>query len=73
MITKRCVVCGDAFNTTKWRIDKCGGIIIMVYDKVWSFPFSTPLRPNSNLPTPLNMHKSSGEHKENNYINVTEV
>lgn len=24
MITKRCIVCGDAFNTTKWRINKCG-------------------------------------------------
>lgn len=29
--------------------------IIMVYDRVWSFPFSTPLRPNSIHPTPLNI------------------
>jgi len=29
--------------------------MIMVYDRVWSFPFSTPLRPNSIHPTPLNI------------------
>jgi len=37
--------------------------IIMVYDKVWSFPFFTPLRPNSICPTPLNIDEEIGKHE----------